>query len=149
MRPRVFPAEDIARSMTSGSIKQASMRPRVFPAEDWTCSCRSCHGSGSFNEAAGIPRGRRSVFEFLEEEASSFNEAAGIPRGRRAQDVLDACMRSPASMRPRVRKTNPYSPVFNEAAGIPRGRRARHGHHRRGYSKTCRRRYARSHEGLQ
>ena len=36
MRPRVFPAEDIAQKGAHGIYKSvdASMRPRVFPAED-------------------------------------------------------------------------------------------------------------------
>ena len=60
-----------------------------------------------FNEAAGIPRGRRgAAFKRYEPLAYGFNEAAGIPRGR-----------------PRGAFRNWLS--FNEAAGIPRGRRLR------------------------
>ena len=59
------------------------MRPRVFPAEDAVCSCSAIHCETSFNEAAGIPRGRLLHFLSLEYcDPSSFNEAAGIPRGR-------------------------------------------------------------------
>ena len=34
MRPRVFPAEDLALITFNDSEGFASMRPRVFPAED-------------------------------------------------------------------------------------------------------------------
>ena len=34
MRPRVFPAEDRLMRVFSDGILDASMRPRVFPAED-------------------------------------------------------------------------------------------------------------------
>ena len=61
---------------------------------------------------------------------ASFNEAAGIPRGRRSEPV--SCLYPlMASMRPRVfpaedaRSGSPSrkdSECFNEAAGIPRGR---------------------------
>ena len=34
------------------------MRPRVFPAEDRLKVYRGVDGAPSFNEAAGIPRGR-------------------------------------------------------------------------------------------
>ena len=63
---------------------------------------------------------------------SCFNEAAGIPRGRR-RNPAGVPLRRPASMRPRVfpaedappRPPRPRSrPSFNEAAGIPRGRPA-------------------------
>ena len=92
----------------------------------------------SFNEAAGIPRGRQDrrrhpgrdeqasmrprvfpaedihVHAMNSSPRSGFNEAAGIPRGRRCAKV-----RTFRSMR-----------RFNEAAGIPRGRpgTARHTH---------------------
>ena len=60
MRPRVFPAEDKVAEGVERTTGEASMRPRVFPAED--SSGRSVAVmSGwhvSFNEAAGIPRGR-------------------------------------------------------------------------------------------
>ena len=59
MRPRVFPAEDRWPDVAPAGVREASMRPRVFPAED-----RRHHADGGrivmgFNEAAGIPRGRR------------------------------------------------------------------------------------------
>ena len=85
MRPRVFPAEDSGEAVSTVAEKAASMRPRVFPAED----CSAWRGSGpvrsGFNEAAGIPRGRRTRTRSCWPSISScFNEAAGIPRGRPA-----------------------------------------------------------------
>ena len=53
------------------------MRPRVFPAED------------------------ASVGAFIASAITGFNEAAGIPRGRRAV-AAGWCRRPSASMRPRV-----------------------------------------------
>ena len=41
-------------------LKFASMRPRVFPAEDPTRDSMPDGPCGSFNEAAGIPRGRHT-----------------------------------------------------------------------------------------
>ena len=59
MRPRVFPAEDLAKLMARADYKcQASMRPRVFPAEDGSAGSNRDHRIRRFNEAAGIPRGR-------------------------------------------------------------------------------------------
>ena len=65
--------------------------------------------------------------------SSSFNEAAGIPRGRRrCRRAIGFSGTTEASMRPRVfpaedprhrRPTTSPSCCFNEAAGIPRGRR--------------------------
>ena len=60
MRPRVFPAEDDASTGTSDLLPRASMRPRVFPAED-SGGAITTQSTRSFNEAAGIPRGRRRV----------------------------------------------------------------------------------------
>ena len=37
------------------------MRPRVFPAEDFGEACNFAEVSTGFNEAAGIPRGRRTA----------------------------------------------------------------------------------------
>ena len=60
MRPRVFPAEDKRLDANCFCEGPASMRPRVFPAEDMPqpgpifARIACC-----FNEAAGIPRGRR------------------------------------------------------------------------------------------
>ena len=60
MRPRVFPAEDVGLCRLSlRGAPRASMRPRVFPAEDSHALVRLVHGHEGFNEAAGIPRGRR------------------------------------------------------------------------------------------
>ena len=58
MRPRVFPAEDDRLHVPDGLRGVASMRPRVFPAEDWP-NAASPYRRSRFNEAAGIPRGRR------------------------------------------------------------------------------------------
>ena len=58
MRPRVFPAEDKAASEQDSAIAAASMRPRVFPAEDRRWRDLLPRSPSSFNEAAGIPRGR-------------------------------------------------------------------------------------------
>ena len=60
----------------------ASMRPRVFPAEDGIAMTIGAGGVG-FNEAAGIPRGRRLSRMRARNCSRRFNEAAGIPRGRR------------------------------------------------------------------
>ena len=63
MRPRVFPAEDVQHHEREPTGHRASMRPRVFPAEDAT-NARSRRGRwAGFNEAAGIPRGRREPSE--------------------------------------------------------------------------------------
>ena len=59
MRPRVFPAEDAYRKANYVTRAQASMRPRVFPAEDYARNCKRRASLAGFNEAAGIPRGRR------------------------------------------------------------------------------------------
>ena len=58
------------------------MRPRVFPAEDMACPGRPKPAHEGFNEAAGIPRGRPAADAIHTIGSSSFNEAAGIPRGR-------------------------------------------------------------------
>ena len=101
------------------------MRPRVFPAEDRHRAAGEKPPLTGFNEAAGIPRGRRpdgdpygGVFRasmrprvFPAEDVAGrpgpvsdlrrFNEAAGIPRGRR-EDVRLRTLVCRASMRPRV-----------------------------------------------
>ena len=59
MRPRVFPAEDVLRARGVRLRREASMRPRVFPAEDVFNGTPHTAASVGFNEAAGIPRGRR------------------------------------------------------------------------------------------
>ena len=59
MRPRVFPAEDHGRVLGHRREAIASMRPRVFPAEDTSTSVTPLPTFAGFNEAAGIPRGRR------------------------------------------------------------------------------------------
>ena len=77
------------------------MRPRVFPAEDWVRrpECTPCWSR--FNEAAGIPRGRRVSGRAGGGGRRRFNEAAGIPRGRRDGRRWEND-EARASMRPRV-----------------------------------------------
>ena len=78
------------------------MRPRVFPAEDSTSRVTGTSSTLCFNEAAGIPRGRRDGAGVASPEDGGFNEAAGIPRGRRAVVHVSGTGADPASMRPRV-----------------------------------------------
>ena len=87
--------------------------------------------STGFNEAAGIPRGRRGFCRSASSSRPGFNEAAGIPRGRLGVRLPAVDLVS-ASMRPRVFPAEDRFPSlmggdsstrFNEAAGIPRGRR--------------------------
>ena len=137
MRPRVFPAEDLGgRGAGCLAGPDASMRPRVFPAEDVRPHSRISPTWPSFNEAAGIPRGRRGGMGrgCAPTESSRFNEAAGIPRGRRVDGVILVAHLDGASMRPRVFPAEDAAPRarwgrrharFNEAAGIPRGRPGR------------------------
>ena len=78
------------------------MRPRVFPAEDrWATRCNP-RSPGRFNEAAGIPRGRRRCKRKTKAFEASFNEAAGIPRGRLELAIGQRGEHPLASMRPRV-----------------------------------------------
>ena len=110
------------------------MRPRVFPAEDARCAGVNGSEDGtSFNEAAGIPRGRPWPIGSDSRSRRRFNEAAGIPRGRR-RCLADCQLRkdgfNEAAGIPRGRHSRPadrrHPPrCFNEAAGIPRGRRSR------------------------
>ena len=58
------------------------MRPRVFPAEDASSTLARMLPGSRFNEAAGIPRGRRREEPPTAHPRAGFNEAAGIPRGR-------------------------------------------------------------------
>ena len=60
MRPRVFPAEDADVVGDAVQLSVASMRPRVFPAEDSPANVSVRSADNSFNEAAGIPRGRHA-----------------------------------------------------------------------------------------
>ena len=87
MRPRVFPAEDVRRDRGAGDRPHASMRPRVFPAEDARAIGDPAVVAQGFNEAAGIPRGRRVAPRVAPRVPARFNEAAGIPRGRQAIDA--------------------------------------------------------------
>ena len=41
------------------ALLAASMRPRVFPAENHTARAANTRDLAGFNEAAGIPRGKR------------------------------------------------------------------------------------------
>ena len=84
------------------------MRPRVFPAEGHDHHLYIVLVDGRFNEAAGIPRGRRLPSGVLAGWTGGFNEAAGIPRGRLTR----------SGALPTIQLS------FNEAAGIPRGRLA-------------------------
>ena len=77
------------------------MRPRVFPAEDIEYAAETYEEAEGFNEAAGIPRGRRRSRQAGRLPARCFNEAAGIPRGRRLLGSVER-LRQRASMRPRV-----------------------------------------------
>ena len=106
MRPRVFPAEDSLTPDCVLATPTASMRPRVFPAEDGSVSCGDVSILGRFNEAAGIPRGRRRLLL----RAGGESHASMRPRVFPAEDEL----RRAIHHRGRGR--------FNEAAGIPRGR---------------------------
>ena len=84
MRPRVFPAEDmVGLHVALEDVTGASMRPRVFPAEDPRRGAERGGDLMRFNEAAGIPRGRRRIGRGRCGSGARFNEAAGIPRGRR------------------------------------------------------------------
>ena len=78
------------------------MRPRVFPAEDAAYIDMGYHSSLSFNEAAGIPRGRRAEIR----RSLMVNAHASMrPRVFPAEDRDDRSDRlncSSASMRPRV-----------------------------------------------
>ena len=102
MRPRVFPAEDPHAPVVVGAVAAASMRPRVFPAEDDAAKAMGEELRTCFNEAAGIPRGRRSrASPSRRSWLRGFNEAAGIPRGRRFPCGGEQYEHT-ASMRPRV-----------------------------------------------
>ena len=111
------------------------MRPRVFPAEDLAEHHGGRPRRPRFNEAAGIPRGRRASHLMSASHSYSFNEAAGIPRGRhgsgcRTRRIRPPCFNEaagiPRGRRRRLRRPSSASGAsFNEAAGIPRGRRDR------------------------
>ena len=64
------------------------MRPRVFPAEDRPTPARLRSTFHRFNEAAGIPRGRRVAATGVLVPPAGFNEAAGIPRGRHTLNIV-------------------------------------------------------------
>ncbi len=102
MRPRVFPAEDQLGSAGPRLKAVASMRPRVFPAEDARSLTYAAARFSRFNEAAGIPRGRRRQSLSGRGSRPGFNEAAGIPRGRHPLRRRRRCHHYLASMRPRV-----------------------------------------------
>ena len=126
MRPRVFPAETAAECFNEAAgiprgrrvgaadaaTARASMRPRVFPAETHALAAREprpcasmrprVRKTNSFNEAAGIPRGRQKPGARRSKGPRGFNEAAGIPRGRHTDFYLGLAPTNNASMRPRV-----------------------------------------------
>ena len=79
---RVPAAEDDQMQARQLGHAGASMRPRVFPAEDDGGVVSPNCIDYSFNEAAGIPRGRRWQERWGLLWSPGFNEAAGIPRGR-------------------------------------------------------------------
>ena len=77
------------------------MRPRVFPAEDMVSKDTVDVMLGSFNEAAGIPRGR----PLTERLKMNRDDASMRPRVFPAEDVADRLgvpAHQLASMRPRV-----------------------------------------------
>ena len=84
------------------------MRPRVFAAEDLQTAGHHPPVHYSFNEAAGIRRGRRLLAAGRHES----DEASMRPRVFAAEDT---------GRRPCRRGS---TPGFNEAAGIRRGRLA-------------------------
>ena len=110
------------------------MRPRVFPAEDRPVDAGRAARATRFNEAAGIPRGRRPP----RPGGSTTPKASMRPRVFPAEDAQQRMVKYQtdlASMRPRVfpAEDPPRRPWpstrrarFNEAAGIPRGRHRRY-----------------------
>ena len=82
------------------------MRPRVFPAEDPLRIGVRFPPDQRFNEAAGIPRGRRLCLVW----PVGVDEASMRPRVFPAEDTTSTSTRRPGAA------------SFNEAAGIPRGR---------------------------
>ena len=135
MRPRVFPAEDIARGDRIRHVligRSASMRPRVFPAEDGLGRLQAPRALDASMRPRVFPaEDFRAAWDWFE-KPSSFNEAAGIPRGR-PRHLRTRPHRRLASMRPRVFPAEDVrrhggcvrrGSRFNEAAGIPRGRPA-------------------------
>ena len=91
MRPRVFPAEDRRHPILRRTRDPASMRPRVFPAEDRPLGLVARDAVGGFNEAAGIPRGRRhsDIFD------RDVDQASMRPRVFPAEDKLTALYKVP------------------------------------------------------
>ena len=102
MRPRVFPAEDGVGEAIHEAGGPASMRPRVFPAEDVADRRHPPGHPRSFNEAAGIPRGRRvPALAATRSGAASMRPRVFPAEDRRRREHRDAQLRG-ASMRPRV-----------------------------------------------
>ncbi len=60
------------------------MRPRVFPAEDSERLCVALKVTHGFNEAAGIPRGRRPE---IRDKILKYIEASMRPRVFPAEDA--------------------------------------------------------------
>ena len=117
MRPRVFPAEDPLHGESFRPPPKASMRPRVFPAEDADGLSGDRARATGFNEAAGIPRGRRGNEALQEHNIHRFNEAAGIPRGRHRL-VVRAPAHQGASMRPRVFPAEDAQPFVSKLPSV-------------------------------
>ena len=65
------------------------MRPRVFPAEDSILSTLVTGSCSGFNEAAGIPRGRRQSVQ----EHRAVDQASMRPRVFPAEDAAKAARR--------------------------------------------------------
>ena len=101
MRPRVFPRKTHLPQLRDAPGRRASMRPRVFPAEDAIDAIDKDAAAKRFNEAAGIPRGRRKAA--LKDEIEA--RASMRPRVFPAEDLALVALPLPpayASMRPRV-----------------------------------------------
>ena len=102
MRPRVFPAEDIRVLSSPSAGVVASMRPRVFPAEDRRRASIIASASSASMRPRVFPAEDQPGRYRIQVQRRRFNEAAGIPRGRRDDQQRARPARGPASMRPRV-----------------------------------------------
>ena len=91
MRPRVFPAEDSLPDLQCGGHPEASMRPRVFPAEDLLVPwCVRYPPSPASMRPRVFPAEDAIFAGFFADVLQCFNEAAGIPRGRRRSRACSA-----------------------------------------------------------
>ena len=103
MRPRVFPAEDVRESPAPWACtSKASMRPRVFPAEDLYAAVRRQQPTPASMRPRVFPAEDPGLSVRASFRVSGFNEAAGIPRGRRTPRAWERKAAQSASMRPRV-----------------------------------------------